>query len=225
MKIGFGMNVTVLPACVRRVLDHVLVLHDVVGRRQQRVVAHVDLGLARRADLVVVHLDRDADLLQVQHHLGAQVLVVVHRRQREVALLVPRLVPEVVARPPRRRSSRCPPPSRCGSSPRAGSGRTGSSRRCRTRLRSPVASRRRCPSASGTARPSSRCRGGRASTLAGHRVLHEAVDVQRRVLRGTGRCTPCPGRGPGACRTPGSPGTRGSSEPSNAEPVLEAAPR
>ena len=33
---------------------------------------------------------------EVQHHLGAQVLVVVHRRQREVALLVPRLVPEVV---------------------------------------------------------------------------------------------------------------------------------
>ena len=59
-----------LAGLVRRVLDDVLVLHDVVGGRQQRVVAHVDLGLAGGADLVVVHLDLDADLLEVQHHLG-----------------------------------------------------------------------------------------------------------------------------------------------------------
>ena len=61
----------------------------------QRVEAHVDLGLARGADLVVLHLDRDADLLERQQHLGAEVLVLVHRRDREVPLLVADLVPEV----------------------------------------------------------------------------------------------------------------------------------
>ena len=55
-----------LAGLVGRVLDDVLVLHDVVGGREQRVVAHVDLGLARGADLVVVHLDRDAHLLEVR---------------------------------------------------------------------------------------------------------------------------------------------------------------
>ena len=80
---------------VGRVLDDVLVLEDVVRGLEQRVEPHVDLGLAGRADLVVMHLDLDADLLEVEHHLRAQVLVLVHRRDGEVALLVAWLVTEV----------------------------------------------------------------------------------------------------------------------------------
>ena len=79
------------------VLDDVLVEHELVGHAQQRVEAHVDLGLAGGADLVVLDLDLDAEPLELQHHLRPQVLVVVHRRDREVALLVPRLVAEVRA--------------------------------------------------------------------------------------------------------------------------------
>ena len=77
------------------VLDDVLVEHQLVGHAQHRVEAHVDLGLARGADLVVLDLDLDADGLEHLHHLGPQVLVLVHRRDGEVALLVPRLVREV----------------------------------------------------------------------------------------------------------------------------------
>ena len=73
--------------------------------RQQRVEAHVDLGLAGGADLVVLHLDLDADRSSTLDHLRAEVLVLVHRRDGEVALLVPRLVAEVRASR-RARSSR-----------------------------------------------------------------------------------------------------------------------
>ena len=79
------------------VLDHVLVEHQPVGDLQQRREAHVDLGLARGADLVVVDLDRDAELAERQHHLGPKVLVMVHRGDREVALFITRLVAEVLA--------------------------------------------------------------------------------------------------------------------------------
>ena len=84
-------------ALSRHVLHDVLVEHELVGHRRDGVEAHVDLGLPRSADFVVLHLDRDADLLEHAHHLGTQVLELVHRRDREVALLVPRLVPEVGA--------------------------------------------------------------------------------------------------------------------------------
>ena len=97
-KSGFGMNVTRLAvrACATFLID-VLVEHQLVGHRRERVEAHVDLGLARGADLVVLHLDLDADLLEREQHLGAQVLVLVHRRHGEVALLVADLVAEVGA--------------------------------------------------------------------------------------------------------------------------------
>src|SRR3712207_8308414 len=42
-----------------RLLDDVLVEHQLVGHGQQRVEPHVDLGLAGGADLVVLHLDLD----------------------------------------------------------------------------------------------------------------------------------------------------------------------
>ena len=77
------------------VLDDVLVEHQLVGHRQQRVEPHVDLGLAGRAHLVVLHLDLHPEALHRQDHLRAQILEVVHRRDGEVALLVPRLVAEV----------------------------------------------------------------------------------------------------------------------------------
>ena len=82
----------------RHVLHHVLVEHQLVGHAQQRVEAHVDLGLAGGADLVVLDLDLDAEALHREDHLGAQVLVLVHRRDGEVPLLVPDLVAEVLAR-------------------------------------------------------------------------------------------------------------------------------
>ena len=82
---------------VRHVLDDVLVEHELVGHRQQRVEAHVDLGLAGGAHLVVLHLDLDAQLLERQDHLRAEVLEAVHWRDGEVPLLVAGLVPEVRA--------------------------------------------------------------------------------------------------------------------------------
>ena len=45
------------------VLDDVLVEHQLVGHRQQRVEPHVDLGLAGGAHLVVLHLDLDPEAL------------------------------------------------------------------------------------------------------------------------------------------------------------------
>ncbi len=77
------------------VLDDVLVLHNPVRHVHERREAHVDLGLAGGAHLVVVHLDLDAGLLEREHHARAQVLQLVGRRDREVALLETRAVREV----------------------------------------------------------------------------------------------------------------------------------
>ncbi len=69
------------------VLDDVLVGHHLVAHLGQRREAHVDLGLAGGADLVVLDLDRDPGLDQLEHDLGPQVLELVRRRDGEVALL------------------------------------------------------------------------------------------------------------------------------------------
>ena len=71
------------------VLDHVLVEHELVGHAQQRVEAHVDLGLAGGAHLVVLHLDAHARLDELEHDFRAKVLQLVGRRHWEVALFVP----------------------------------------------------------------------------------------------------------------------------------------
>ena len=84
-----------LAVLVGDVLHDVLVEHQLVGHAGQLVEAHVDLGLACGADLVVLDLDLDAHLLEGEHHLGPQVLEVVGRREGEVALLVADLVAEV----------------------------------------------------------------------------------------------------------------------------------
>ena len=72
-----GRRQTVGPG---HVLDHVLVEHELVGHGSQRVEAHVDLGLAGGAHLVVLDLDLDPELLHGQDHLRAEVLEVVHGR-------------------------------------------------------------------------------------------------------------------------------------------------
>ena len=56
------MKVAVLPCALGDVLDHVLVLDQAVGHRDQRVELHVDLALAGGRHLVVVALDDQADL-------------------------------------------------------------------------------------------------------------------------------------------------------------------
>ena len=71
-----------------RVLDDVLVGHDLVGHPRQRLEAEVDLALAAGGHLVVVELARDAQPLEGEHHPGAQVVQRVVRRGREVALLL-----------------------------------------------------------------------------------------------------------------------------------------
>ncbi len=82
-----GRHIAVLGGYV---LDDVLVDHHLVAHLREGVEAHVDLGLTRGADLVVLHLDVHAGLDQLEHDLGPQVLELVGRRHREVALLVPR---------------------------------------------------------------------------------------------------------------------------------------
>ena len=94
---GLGHEGRGLAVLLGDVLDHVFVLDQLVGHRDQRVEPHVDLALAGGRDLVVVGLDRDPDLLHGQHHLGADVHERVRGRRREVALLGPDLVAEVRA--------------------------------------------------------------------------------------------------------------------------------
>ena len=74
-----------------------LYIITLVGHLDQRVEAHVDLGLAGGGDLVVVHLDGMPHSHHRQHHLGADILQRSVRRHREVAFLVARLVAEVGA--------------------------------------------------------------------------------------------------------------------------------
>ena len=92
-----GHGVAVL---IGDVLDDVLVEHHLVGHVDQGLEAHVNLGLAGRGDLVVLHLDLDAGLDELQHHVGAEILELVHRWHREVAALVAGTESEVGAAVP-----------------------------------------------------------------------------------------------------------------------------
>ena len=89
-----GDRLAVLPCGV---LDDVLEQQDVVGGGQQGVEFVVDLGLPRGADLVVAALEGEPGVDQVGGHLVAQVDVVVVRRDGEVAALGPHLVAAVGA--------------------------------------------------------------------------------------------------------------------------------
>ena len=80
---------------VGHVLDHVLVLHQVVGHVRKGGEAHGDLGLAAGGHLMVVAFHGDADLLHGEYHLGADVLHAVRGRAGEVAFLGARLVAQV----------------------------------------------------------------------------------------------------------------------------------
>ena len=92
---GLGHEGDDLAVFLRGVLRHVFVLQDVVRHRQERVEAHVDLGLPGGRDLVVLDLDGDADRFQGEHHVAADVLQRIGGRHREIAFLEPDLVTQV----------------------------------------------------------------------------------------------------------------------------------
>ena len=94
-KIGFGMNVTVLPCRFATFLQMCIVPHELIGHLQQRLKLHVDLALAGRGHLVVMRFDDDADLAHLVDHLAAQVVIGVGGAHREVAALEARFVSEV----------------------------------------------------------------------------------------------------------------------------------
>src|SRR6516162_10355188 len=84
-----------LPVPAGDVLNDVFVDQDLVGHARECGKAHVDLGLPRRADLVVVNLYPDPTFLQRAHHLRSELLLVIHGRDREITLLVAWLVAEI----------------------------------------------------------------------------------------------------------------------------------
>ena len=95
LKNRFGHQRDRLVVPPRHLFDDVFVFEQVVPHLQQGIEPHVDLGLSRRPDLVMLHLDLHADLFEREQHLRADVLELVHRRNREVALFEARLVAEV----------------------------------------------------------------------------------------------------------------------------------
>ena len=93
-KIGFGMNVTVLP-CRFATFLQMYMPHELIGHFQQRLKLHVDLALSGRGHFVVMRFDDDADLAHLVDHLSAQVVIGVGGAHREVAALEARLVSEI----------------------------------------------------------------------------------------------------------------------------------
>src|SRR4029077_14885867 len=71
----------------RRVLDRVLEDHQIVGGRQQRVVAEVDFTLTAGCNFVMMTLNRNSRLPQQGGDFGSQVRNRIQRRQRHVTLL------------------------------------------------------------------------------------------------------------------------------------------
>ena len=94
-KIGFGMNVTVLPCRAPRSYRCTCTTVQRVGHLHQRQKAQIDLRLPRRRHLVVVLLHPQPHPLHRADHLRADVLLAVGRRHRKVPFLVARLVPQV----------------------------------------------------------------------------------------------------------------------------------
>src|SRR6516165_2083731 len=77
------------------VLDDVLVDQDLVGHACERRKSHIDFGLPRGADFVVVNLHPDSAFLQRAHHFRSEILQVIHGRDWEITLLVAWLVAEI----------------------------------------------------------------------------------------------------------------------------------
>ena len=90
-----------LPGPIGRISDNIFVHHHAIRAFQQRVIAHVNLGLARPANLVVVALDVDPGGDHSLHHFGAQILIVIRGRNREVTLFHARTVAKIVCLPRR----------------------------------------------------------------------------------------------------------------------------
>ncbi len=86
---GLGHESERLTRRPRKVLEHILVHHHLVGHPAQVLEPHAYLALACGGDLVVVHLALDASLHELDHRAGAEVLQGIGRRHREVPLLVP----------------------------------------------------------------------------------------------------------------------------------------
>ena len=93
-RIGLGHEGRRLAVGVRHVVDHVLVLLDLVGLLGQRSEDQPELML-RRGDLVVMLVDLHADPLHRREHLRADVLRAVDRGQGEVAALDARTMAHV----------------------------------------------------------------------------------------------------------------------------------
>ena len=92
------------------ILDHILEDGHRVRHPGQRVVAHVDFGLAGVGDFVVMLFHHDVKVLNLLHHLGADVLEGVEGRRREVALFEARAVGQVVGAVDRRGGPAVPDP-------------------------------------------------------------------------------------------------------------------
>ena len=84
-----------LAMTLRDVLADVLVPHELIGHREERLELHVDLALAGRRDLMMVRLDDDADLAHLVDHLAAQIVERVGGAHRKVPALEARLVAEI----------------------------------------------------------------------------------------------------------------------------------
>ena len=70
------------------IFDHVLELHQVIGRRSQAVKCVVDLALAGCSYFMVGTLDFEPDLLQLSHHVIPDVSEVINGGNGEVTTLV-----------------------------------------------------------------------------------------------------------------------------------------
>ncbi|MCY1238557.1 hypothetical protein D9M72_513010 [compost metagenome] len=96
-KQGLGHEGGDLAVAARNVLADVLVHHHVVCHAHQWRKAHVNFILARRGDLMVMHLDLDAGLHQREYDFGADVLQRIAWRHGKVPALVALLVAEIAA--------------------------------------------------------------------------------------------------------------------------------
>ena len=96
LKIGLGMNVTVLPYWLATLLMiylyFIMLSADLSSVSNRKSIS----ALAGGGHFVVMAFDVHAAGLHLQHHLGAQVLEVVDRRNGEIAFLVARAVAQVV---------------------------------------------------------------------------------------------------------------------------------
>ena len=86
---------TVFPVLAGRILDHVLVLEQIVGHGDQRRKTHIDLGLTARSHFMMLGFNEHPDLLQGQHHIASEILHAVGGGYRKITFLVTHFVGQV----------------------------------------------------------------------------------------------------------------------------------